>query len=87
MTHYRKKQQPKIGDKIILDNQEYVISSLKLRKYTEVELMVCLEDSDGEIRYVPVITENISGTSYNDEKDLKYFSLESLQHQIRDRYE
>jgi hypothetical protein len=78
--HTKKQQQPKIGDKVILDNQEYVISGLKTRKYTEVELIVYLEDNKGEFQHAVGITENISGTSYNSPKDLKYFSLESLQH-------
>lgn len=83
----RNKTHPKIGDKIVLDNQEYIIGSLRTRKYTEIELVVYLADSDGEFHHAVSINENISGTSYNDPKDLKYFSLDSLQHQIRDKHE
>lgn len=83
----RNKTHPRIGDKIVLDDQEYIISGLNTRKYTEIELVVYLADSEGEFQRAVSIDENVSGTSYNDPRDLKYFSLDNVKSMIRSKYE
>ena len=83
----RNKTHPMIGDKIVLDDQEYIISGLATRKYTEIELVIYLADSEGEFQRAVSIDENVSGTSYNDPRDLKYFSLDNVKSMIRSKYE
>ena len=86
MKKYPKKHQPKIGDKIVLEGIEYVISDLRTESRFEIELIVTLTDSDGNFKKCCGI-ETDTGTNYRDPNDLKYFSLNSVQSKIRNRYE